>query len=123
MVDVYEYVEVCDLPTDISLYSLAVCLRSHLWVLVLAFLFSLRPFFDVFLHRNDICYFYAMRSDEVSSQILGDLKKDAKLGNDASVAAIKPFCDSLSQAPLTSESKFPTEVFWLALKALRVLFK
>ncbi|PHJ21474.1 u-box domain-containing protein [Cystoisospora suis] len=71
---------------------------------------------------NDICYFYAMRSDQVSNQILGDLKKDAKLGNDASVAAIKPFCDLSNQAPLTSESKFPTEVFWLALKALRVLF-
>ncbi|PFH36053.1 U-box domain-containing protein [Besnoitia besnoiti] len=70
---------------------------------------------------SDICYFYGMRAeDSLAREVLGDLMKDAKLGDDASVAAAERF--AREKGLLQAESKFSTEVFLLMLKSLRVLF-
>ncbi|RQX72874.1 U-box domain-containing protein [Toxoplasma gondii CAST] len=69
---------------------------------------------------SDLCYFFCLRADAVAREVLGDLAKDAKLGNEASVSAAEKFCNA--KGVLKAETKFPSEVFWLALKAVRVLF-
>ncbi|KYK64036.1 U-box domain-containing protein, partial [Toxoplasma gondii TgCatPRC2] len=69
---------------------------------------------------SDLCYFFCLRGDAMAREVLGDLAKDAKLGNEASVSAAEKFCNA--KGVLKAETKFPSEVFWLALKAVRVLF-
>nr|CEL66143.1 TPA: ubiquitin conjugation factor, putative [Neospora caninum Liverpool] len=69
----------------------------------------------------DLCYFFGLRAgDPVAREALGDLLKDAKLGNAASVSRAETFGGA--HGVLKAETKFPTEVFWLTLKAIRVLF-